>query len=218
MGKPKKSTAGDGLPKTPYFYLPDFGRTQHYMGIDPTWIKLHRDILNNDAFISLEISARHAYFCLLLIAAARNNVIPNDRKYLKKMMRTDTEPDIKPLFDCGLLLELNERGARDMLSGRHPASMSEKRRLRLEQTDKKEKRIGDARGKEEEPEERSRWKNEKMDSEKPRDSEKRNAENPNFPKRGTVEDAVNGLAALRQIAGMTPRGEGFQAVGGILKK
>ena len=84
MAKQNKS----GVPSTPFFYLRDFGETQHYTGRSPKWIKLSLDLLNDNAFIGLSISARHHFFCLLLIASMRDNVIPMDFKYLKKMMRS----------------------------------------------------------------------------------------------------------------------------------
>ncbi len=46
MAKQNKS----GVPSTPFFYLRDFGETQHYTGRSPKWIKLSLDLLNDNAF------------------------------------------------------------------------------------------------------------------------------------------------------------------------
>ena len=95
MGKQTKK----GLQPSRFFRVKNFERFQHYKKRCPPWIKLYYEILDDDAFISLPLEAQLYYLLLLLIAGRRDNVIPLDSKYLKKVMRLEHETDLKQLFE-----------------------------------------------------------------------------------------------------------------------
>jgi len=94
-----------------YFGIKNYERYQHYKHRNPPWIKLYYDLLDDDAFISLDIASRHHYMTLLLIAGRQNNRVNSDGSYLQKVMRLDAQPDLTTLFNTGFLIALRKRGA-----------------------------------------------------------------------------------------------------------
>jgi len=93
-----------------YFGIKNYERYQHYKHRNPPWIKLYYDLLDDDAFIALNIASRHHYMTLLLIAGRQNNRVLMDGSYLRKVMRLDAEPDLTMLFDYGFLIAIRKRG------------------------------------------------------------------------------------------------------------
>lgn len=90
--------------KPTFVSIKNFDKFQHYKHRNPPWIKLYYDLLDDDDFISMSIESRHHYMTLLLIAGHKNNRIPHDTAYLKKVMRLDEEPDLTELIERGFLL------------------------------------------------------------------------------------------------------------------
>ncbi len=108
-----------------YFCVKDFEKLQHYKHRNPPWVKLYYEILDDENFISLSIESRHLLVMLFLIASKRDNVIPLDTEYLKKVMRVDEDPDLTPLFAKGFLLALSKQGASKRIANRLPNVLTE---------------------------------------------------------------------------------------------
>ena len=87
-----------------YLAIKNFEKYQHYTKRNPPWIKLYYELLDDDEFISLSIASRHHYMTLLMIAGKKNNRIPHDVIYLRKVMRLDETPDITELLSSGFLI------------------------------------------------------------------------------------------------------------------
>lgn len=100
-----------------FLSIKNFEKYQHYKQRNPPWIKLYYELLDDDDFISMSITSRHHYMTLLLLAGRKNNLIPNDMKYLRKVMRLDEVPDLTELFDSGFLLASRKQSA--SISKRH---------------------------------------------------------------------------------------------------
>lgn len=94
-----------------FLSIKNFEKYQHYKKRNPPWIKLYYELLDDDDFISMSITSRHHYMTLLLVAGRKNNRIPNDTKYLRKVMRLDDAPDLIELFDSGFLLASRKQSA-----------------------------------------------------------------------------------------------------------
>lgn len=101
----------------PFLSIKNFEKYQHYKQRNPPWIKLYYELLDDDDFISMSITSRHHYMTLLLIAGRKNNLITNDMKYLRKVMRLDIDPDLTELFDSGFLIASRKQST--SISKRH---------------------------------------------------------------------------------------------------
>ncbi|TKB63289.1 MAG: hypothetical protein E8D47_12945, partial [Nitrospira sp.] len=111
--------------KPTFLSIKNFDKFQHYKHRNPPWIKLYYDILDDDEFILLSIPSRHHYMTLLLIAGRKNNRIPHDAAYLKKVMRLDEEPDLTELIERGFLLASRKHAAGRLLATCNQNALSE---------------------------------------------------------------------------------------------
>ncbi|MCA9454305.1 MAG: hypothetical protein H6750_04605 [Nitrospiraceae bacterium] len=220
MGKQTKK----GLQPSRFFRVKNFERFQHYKKRCPPWIKLYYEILDDDAFISLPLEAQLYYLLLLLIAGRRDNVIPLDSKYLKKVMRLEHEPDLKPLFESGFLLALSKQQASKMLADRKQNALSEteseaereKRRKESEEKGEKEG-LGEGEGRQENQnaEERLRGKSQGINGERANQAENGKT-SEGGDRRAADGEAFQALEKLREAVGI-PKKDGFQPIGNPLK-
>lgn len=105
--------------------IKNFGRYQHYKERRPPWIKLHNSLLDDRAFLLLDEVQQCRYMKLLLLASLCDNRIPNDPNYLKKVLRLDSEVDLKPLIDAGFLKPCRKRSASIRQASRKQTAMPE---------------------------------------------------------------------------------------------
>lgn len=205
---------------TRFFRVKNFERYQHYKKRNPPWVKLHREILDDDKFIFLSIEARHHYVTLLLIASSRNNVIPLDLKYLKKVMRLDEEPDLTPLFEAGFLIALSRQQASKMLEDRRQNALSETE-TETEKKRDREKREEEGLGEGGGPPENANTPlgvkdvNQGINMKRSNQVEKEKTQ-AGGDRRATDEDAFKALEKLRANIG-SPRKDEFQHIGNPLK-
>jgi hypothetical protein len=72
------------------------------------WVKVHRDLLRDHAFLKLKPSERFLYIGLLYLAIETQNKIYNDSTHLGQVLYINhTEIDLKPLYRYGLLVTSN---------------------------------------------------------------------------------------------------------------
>ena len=88
----------------PYLMVAKWNDYQHYKDRRPIWIKFYVDILHDPKLLELPIPTRLLWDQLLLLAAERSNVIPNDPELIMKLTRI-------PLSDC-------REGIQQLLKGR----------------------------------------------------------------------------------------------------
>lgn len=96
----------------PAFYrIVGWDNYQHYKDRDPPWIKLHRDLLTSQTWVSLDDSGRVLAIACMLIAAGTDNKIPVSASYVRRRAYLDKDPDFAPLVAVGfveLVGEINE--------------------------------------------------------------------------------------------------------------
>lgn len=98
----------------------DYERCKTTSGSSP-WVKLHRELLNDPAFISLTPASRFLYIGLIFLATESGNKVYGDRTWIGQRLyigRTNggqkadtwrTEVDLTPLYRSGLLEGSNVR-------------------------------------------------------------------------------------------------------------
>lgn len=69
-----------------YLRIKNWEEFQHYKDRNPPWIKLHRALLDNYEFCSLQDSHK-AHLVMIWIHASQNNgLVPNDKKFLEQKL------------------------------------------------------------------------------------------------------------------------------------
>lgn len=76
---------------------------QHYKDRDPPWIKLHRDMLTSNTWVSLDNDGRALAVACMLVAAGTENKIPADPAYMQRRAYFDAVPDFAPLVVVGFI-------------------------------------------------------------------------------------------------------------------
>lgn len=79
---------------------------QHYKDRNPPWIKLHFTLLSSADWVALADASRVLAVACMLIASRNDGEIDVSRagiEYLKRVAYLNSEPDFKPLIECGFL-------------------------------------------------------------------------------------------------------------------
>lgn len=85
-------------------------RFQHYKRRSPPWIKLHRELLNDFAFQSLNDASRSHLMLIWVLAAGTDGTVPANAKFIAARIGASSAIDLDALTGSGLL-ELIEDGA-----------------------------------------------------------------------------------------------------------
>ena len=102
-----------------YLTVKNYERYQHYKHRNPPWIKLYYDLLDDEAFLSLDDVGQLNYIRCLLLASRTQNRVHFEANYLQKVFRSNAKIDLTPLIRVGLLLASSKRTARRMLDKKH---------------------------------------------------------------------------------------------------
>ncbi|PYE21351.1 putative phage protein (TIGR02220 family) [Paraburkholderia silvatlantica] len=93
-----------------HFRIKNWERFQHYKDRNPPWIKLHRDLLTSETWVSVDDASRVLAIACMLIAAATDNKIPDNPKYVQRVAYLTELPDFSALVEVGFLEVLIEQG------------------------------------------------------------------------------------------------------------
>lgn len=93
-----------------FLRIREWARFQHYKDRDPPWIKLHRELLTSQTWVSLDDASRVLAIALMLLAAGTDNKIPADAGYLKRVAYLNADPDWRPLLKTGFVDLIDENG------------------------------------------------------------------------------------------------------------
>jgi hypothetical protein len=91
-----------------FYRIVEWDRYQHYKDRDPPWIKLHRDLLTSQTWVTLSDASRVLAVACMLIAAGTDNRIPTSAEYLKRRAYLNKEPDFAPLVAAGFVELVND--------------------------------------------------------------------------------------------------------------
>lgn len=92
---------------------------QHYKDRNPPWIKLHRELLTSNTWVSLNDASRVLAIAIMVLAAATGNRTKAEPGYLKRVAYLNAEPDLRPLVEVGFIEIIDENGetASNVLAG-----------------------------------------------------------------------------------------------------
>lgn len=96
---------------------------QHYKDRTPPWIKLHRDILNDYEFTTLEDHQKAHLMLIWVVASQMDNKIPNDPAWLARKIGATTDVDTSVLIQKDFLGRYHD--ASTALAGRYQSAMRE---------------------------------------------------------------------------------------------
>ena len=91
-----------------YLSVKDFKRFQHYKDRAPPWIKLYNDLLDNYEFGCLQDASKLHLVLIWLLASRMNNRVPADPAWIAKRINASDPVNLKPLFDTGFLVLLQD--------------------------------------------------------------------------------------------------------------
>ena len=78
---------------------------QHYKDRNPPWIKLHNSLLASRDWVALDDASRVLAVACMLIAAGNgtDGEFPDDPDYIKRVAYLNSDPNFKPLIQCGFI-------------------------------------------------------------------------------------------------------------------
>lgn len=83
-----------------FLRIRNWERFQHYKDRSPPWIKLHRELLTSETWVSTDDASRVLAIALMLLAAATDNKIPANKQYIRRAAYLNSDPDWGPLVDA----------------------------------------------------------------------------------------------------------------------
>lgn len=97
------------MTKPDKYRVRNWAQFQHYKDRNPAWIKLHLDLLTSEEWMLAPTdNDRLLLIVVMLVAARKDNVIPANPAYLRKVGCLDFDPDITWLVDTGFLVPCDE--------------------------------------------------------------------------------------------------------------
>lgn len=89
---------------TNYFVrIREWSKYQHYKNRNPPWIKLHRELLSSQTWVSLDDASRVLAIASMMLAALNDNKTPYDLTYIRRVAYLNSEPDFAPLLRTGFV-------------------------------------------------------------------------------------------------------------------
>jgi hypothetical protein len=127
-----------------HYRITEWARYQHYKDRDPPWIKLHRDTLTSQTWVSLTDAGRVLAIACMLVAAGTDNKIPADPGFMRRRAYLNKDPDFAPLVEVGFLELVNDdntvadasKSEQPQASGTKCSSETEERQRRAEEEER----------------------------------------------------------------------------------
>lgn len=91
-----------------YIRIKNWSEYQHYKDRSAPWIKLHKELLSSHFWVMSNDASKLLAICLMLLAQRTDNKIPHDLEYIKRFGHLDSDTNISPLIDCGLIELIDE--------------------------------------------------------------------------------------------------------------
>jgi len=89
---------------------------QHYKDRNPPWVKLHRELLTSQTWVSLDDAGRVLAIACMLLAAATDNKIPADPSYIRRVAYLNQLPDLSALLATGFVESIDSGAASTVLA------------------------------------------------------------------------------------------------------
>jgi hypothetical protein len=89
----------------PHFKVANWAEYQHYKDRNPPWIKLHRQLVTSEMWVSCDDASRVLAIACMVIAAEFEGCVPANPDYIMRRCYLSQPPDFKPLVDSGFLID-----------------------------------------------------------------------------------------------------------------
>lgn len=86
-----------------YLKVKNWEKHQHYKDREPTWIKLHRELLNDYQFSLLPDLSKAHLMMIWLLASQTENKIPNDARWVSQKIGATEKINLNLLIEQGYL-------------------------------------------------------------------------------------------------------------------
>ena len=94
-----------------FFKVRNFERFQHYTDRRPPWIKLYRDLWDDQRFYSLSDQERYLLIGIFIIASQQDNKVPFDTKWLQAKLLTRARIPLEKLIATGWIERLEQNAS-----------------------------------------------------------------------------------------------------------
>lgn len=92
-----------------YFSIVRYEELQTHNNLNPPWIKLHTQQLDDYMFQKLSDASKFHFIGLMSLASRIGNKLPNDPPWLQKSIGASNPINLDDLFRSGLIRQLKEK-------------------------------------------------------------------------------------------------------------
>lgn len=98
----------------------NWSKMQHYKDRNPPWIKLHRELLTSETWVSSSNDDRVLAIAIMMLAADTGNLIPANPRFIQRRAYLDSAPDLSGLIALNFIeiIEENEDASNALASAR----------------------------------------------------------------------------------------------------
>lgn len=111
-----------------FIQIVNWATHQHYKDRNPPWIKLHRELLTSETWVSSSNDDRVLAIAIMMLASECGNKIPANARYIQRRAYLDKEPDLSGLIALNFIeiIEENDDASKPQASAR-PETETENR-------------------------------------------------------------------------------------------
>lgn len=115
-----------------YLTVPNLAKWQHYKDRCPPWIKMHRELLTDYEFTSLDDAEKSHLMLIWLLASQMDNSIPFDAEWIGKKISANSPVNIQGLVSKGFIEITTAKNEEKQGSGQSRYVSKKNRALLLE--------------------------------------------------------------------------------------
>lgn len=89
-----------------FYYIKNWKKFQHYKHRNPPWVKLHCKTVRSADWLRLDEPSRLLMLVCIMVAPEYEGKVPANPSFIKKLGFFRKTPNLKPLIECGFLVEM----------------------------------------------------------------------------------------------------------------
>jgi hypothetical protein len=93
-----------------YVRIVNWDAFQHYKDRNPPWIKLHRELLTSETWVSSSNDDRALAIAIMMLAAESGNKVPANTRFIQRRAYLEKEPDLSGLVALKFIEIIGENG------------------------------------------------------------------------------------------------------------
>lgn len=122
---------------TSFISIVNWAQHQHYKDRNPPWIKLHRELLTSETWVSSSNEDRVLAIAIMMLAAECGNRVPANTRYIQRRAYLEKEPDLSGLIALKFIeiIEENDVASKPQASARPESENRDREREQKEEED-----------------------------------------------------------------------------------